>query len=307
MRCATVVLLLPALALAQQSPRDDEATLRRLRAELRAARDELDRLGAIEVPEPTQVRGSLGVDFTNQYFFRGILQEDQGAIAQPWLELDFGLGKGVGLLHDVEWSLGIWNSLHDGPTGGAGSVWYESDVYSGLSVGVGERLRVGVQYTGYHSPNASFGTVQEIAVNAAFDDARLWLGGGLQPSVTLAFEVAGQADAGNGLGIFAGVGIAPGLPLGSIGDVALSLTAPVHLGLSVHDYFEAPGGGADDTFGYLDTALVASAAMGRLSTPMRSWQVDLGLHWLLLGDSNQQRNGGSGGELLVAFGVSSRF
>ena len=41
-----------------------------------------------------EATGSFGFDFTNQYFFRGILQENQGVIAQPWWELSMALGDG---------------------------------------------------------------------------------------------------------------------------------------------------------------------------------------------------------------------
>ncbi|MFU8830350.1 MAG: hypothetical protein ACNA8P_13085, partial [Phycisphaerales bacterium] len=79
---------------------------------------------------------SASLHFTNKYYFRGIIQEDRGFIAQPGAELSL-------LLHESEeWSLssyvGIWNSFHDRKTGAADGVsnasWYEIDTYVGLSL-----------------------------------------------------------------------------------------------------------------------------------------------------------------------------
>lgn len=76
------------------------------------------------------VSGSMGVDFTTAYFFRGIVQENQGVISQPWVELGYNLHSADEGLKSVDLVFGVWNSLHDGPTGGAGGIWYESDFYA---------------------------------------------------------------------------------------------------------------------------------------------------------------------------------
>src|SRR5688572_4132182 len=94
-----------------------------------------------EPPPNRYVKGSFGIDFTNQYFFRGILQENQGIIAQPWFALGYDLYEDDdgGVVRDVDLTFGLWNSLHDGPTGSTGGIWYESDFYTDVAVGVGEQ------------------------------------------------------------------------------------------------------------------------------------------------------------------------
>ena len=66
-----------------------------------------------------QVESSIGVEMTNQYFYRGIVQENQGAIAQPSIDFVFPLWEG----ENTAWSfnIGTWNSLHAGPTGSDGA------------------------------------------------------------------------------------------------------------------------------------------------------------------------------------------
>ena len=58
---------------------------------------------------------SFGVDFTNAYFFRGIGQENQELLVQPWGTLAIALVDGD--TFDMGISVGTWNSLHNGPTG----------------------------------------------------------------------------------------------------------------------------------------------------------------------------------------------
>lgn len=258
-------------------------------------------------PAPV-AKGSMGVDLTTAYFFRGILQEDQGVIAQPWIELGYDIGDLGGGLHDGELVFGLWNSLHDGPTGGAGGPWYESDFYIGLHSSVGEKWSAGATYTAYASPNGSFGTVEELAFSLGFDDAEeSWtpVVGGLQPSVLVAFEVDGQADAGTHLGTYAQLSVEPSFALGRAGDLDVLLSVPVTLGLSLRDYYEV--GGSDDFFGFLDVGAVASSDLPFLPAGMGPWQGSIGLHMLLLGDKNELRNGGDAAEFILSFGLSTTF
>jgi hypothetical protein len=266
-------------------------------------------------PAPTPPRdgakGAFGVDFTTQYFFRGLQQENQGIIAQPWIELGYALYEADGEhgLRDLGLTFGLWNSLHDGPTGGTGGIWYESDFHVGLDAHAGERWTFGATYTAYHSPNGSFSTVEEIAFAAGFDDRELLVAGldsGLQPSVVVAFETDGERDGGTGNGIYAQLGIEPSFAIGNLGQLELTLALPVTLGTSLGDYYE-DATGDDDFFGFLDVGAVVSSALPFLPARMGPWTAELGLHWLLLGDSNEQKNNGDTSELILSFGVATVF
>ncbi len=262
---------------------------------------------------PAKPTGSFGIDFTNQYFFRGIFQENQGFIAQPHVELGWGLYEGTENLKSLSLALGSWNSLHEGPSGSAGgtSMWYESDFYTTLAGTFGERWRGGATYTSYYSPNGRFGTVQEIAFSAGFDDKGLVgdsIASGLQPSAVLAFELDGQADAGTQRGIYGQVGINPSFGVGQLGSLDVTLSVPVTLGFSLGHYYEDPtNGGSDDAFGFLDIGVVASSALPFLPARAGAWTGSLGLHWLQLGNNNEERNVNESSELIVSFGVSTSF
>lgn len=263
-------------------------------------------------PPPVEpvASGSFGISFTNQYFFRGIAQENQGFIAQPWVELGYSLYESEETLRDLGLTFGLWNSLHDGPTGGAGGPWYESDFYVTLSATVGERWSLGSTYTAYHSPNGTFGTVEEIAFSIGLDDQGLLFDGvasGLQPSLVIAIETDGQADAGNHVGIYAQFAIEPSFPLGQLGSLDVTLAVPVTLGTSLSDYYEDLNGGDDDFFGFLDIGAVATSPLPFLPARAGAWVGELGLHWLVLGDNNEQRNVGDTSEIIVSLGLSTTF
>lgn len=300
------VALLAPVALCQQPLPGAGHELEAARREVAAAQRDVAELRQLTAAPPP-ARGSFGVDATTEYFFRGILQENQGVIAQPWLTLTWPLLTGDGLLRELDLTFGLWNSLHDGPTRNGGSLWYEADITADLTAKLGERWSVGASYTVIDSPNGSFVTVQEVGGHVAFDDRELLLPNGLQPSACIAFESNGQGDGGDGLGIYAQLGLAPSFALGEALGLEPQLQLPVKLGLSLHDYYERPGGGGDDAFGYVDLGVVLATELPFAPAPAGHWQLSLGLHWLWLGDGNGARNGGDDQELLATVGLSASF
>jgi len=266
---------------------------------------------ASQEPE-TVFSGSLGVDFTSQYFFRAIQQENQGAIVQPWYELSIPLSGSEGLLHDFTLTVGSWNSLHDGPTssGGPGAtttMWYESDAYAGLSFGIGEKLAANVVYTAYSSPNGTWSTVQEVSGSLGFDDTGFVFDSGLQPSVVLAFETDGSMETGptGNEGIYGQIGIEPSFPLGS--DVTLSV--PLTAGFGLGDYYEFNFGAGfvDDSFGFVDVGVNLSMPLGCMPSRLGAWDASFGLHYLTMGDNMEALNGGDADEFIFSFGLSTSF
>lgn len=259
------------------------------------------------------IDGILGTQLSSKYFFRGILQENRGLIVQPFLDLTAHVHEDAGSwLRSVDLNIGIWNSLHDGPTGTGGPTmdpraWYELDFYTGVSFGLGENFSFGPTYTAYISPNDSFSTIHEVMFSLSYDDGSLWGDsfGGLQPHVGVAFEAKNQADGGSSRGIYLELGIAPSFEIYEHESYPITLTVPVTLGLSLSDYYEGPG--SDDTFGYLDVGLDAAVPLAFMGTRMGSWELSAGVHVLILGDNNQAINGGDGFEVIGSVGFSVNF
>ena len=255
-----------------------------------------------------QVESSIGVDMTNQYFFRGIVQENQGAIAQPWIDFVFPLGEG----ENTSWSfnIGIWNSLHDGPTGSGGagmSMHYELDAYAGIGVDFAENWSSSVSYVVLYSPNSAFATVKELDISISFDDSGLFGGesssfSGVQPSVTLAWELDGQSDGGGNEGIYLEVGIEPTLDL--IDPVSASF--PVVTGFSLSNYFEGATG-SDDFFGFAQGGVSLSTPLNFVPSRLGSWTLSGGVSILFLGDNLEKINGGDSSEVILSLGLGISF
>ncbi|HZN41538.1 MAG TPA: hypothetical protein VFD82_22220 [Planctomycetota bacterium] len=262
---------------------------------------------------PKVVSGRMGLSFTSHYYFRGILQENQGIIAQPWLEVGYGLYEGKDTFRNLGLTFGLWNSLHDGPTGtgGGNTMWYESDFFIELSADIGERLSVGATYTSYYGANGVKPNVEELAFSATYNDEKgkliSALESGLQPSVVLAFELDGQQDAGGpgNLGTYLQLGVAPSFPLGKLGKTDVTLSVPVTMGLSLGDYYEF--GGDDEFFGFFDVGAEASCALPWMPSRLGPWTAELGLHWITLGDSTQDVPGSDSTELIISLGLSTKW
>jgi len=272
-------------------------------------------------PDNGKVSFTVTNDITSQYFFRGILQEDDGFIWQPGVEVSLPVCEGNGEVQDIALALGIWNSFHDqqtgAPDGTAGPAsWYEADLYASLSAQVMEDWNVAITYTAYTSPAGAFETVKEIALSASYDDVAIWEAyvgqwsgfAGLQPTVTVAIEVDEQADNGNGgtagtdEGTYLEFGLSPTFTVLELGDAPVTLTIPMTLGLSAHDYYESSTGD-NSTYGYFRVG-------SQFSLPLNdSWSAYAGVDFLFLGNSTRDFNDGSdtGFEIIGTTGLAMEF
>lgn len=257
--------------------------------------------GAPVGPNTGRLAFTGNFDVASAYVFRGIRQDDEGFIGWPMADVGVTLSEGDGAVRKVAVNFGTWNSLHSGPTGSDGpseKLWYESDFYAGLTVGLGGGFSVGTIYTAYTSPNSAFGTVKEIAVKLAMNDAEALGSYALSPYALIAFELDGQADGGDHTGQYLELGIAPALP---VVENALTLAFPVKLGLSLSDYYEGPS--SDDTFGYLDTGVVATVPLRFIPMRFGSWNVHGGVSLLTFGANPEMVNNGDGTKVVGSFGV----
>jgi len=239
-------------------------------------------------PNTGKVSLSAGVDFTNGYYFRGLLQEDSGLIVQQWADITLNLAEGL------DFTVGIWDSFHTEQTGASGTgpeIWYEADIYLGLTASMVKDWEMGITYTAYTSPNDAFSTVEEIALSAAYDDSWFWDGSdlfnGLAPSVVIAFETDQSVD-GNDEGIYLGIGIEPSVNLMAGSDYPLTLSMPVTLGFSLDNYYESPVDGNDNFFGFFDVGVVASLPLTCVPADYGQWEVHAGVHILTLQGGNAE-------------------
>jgi hypothetical protein len=261
-------------------------------------------------PNTGRINLTLGADWTSAYFFRGIRQETDGFILQPYGEIAFKLVESAGPMANLVFSLGSWNSLHTGGNTGPGceacsdpKMWYESDFIVKLGATFFEDLTVGLVYTAYMSPNDLFGTVQELGLSVAYNDSKLLGAFALNPSLLFAGEIKGQADAGSKQGIYLQLGVSPGYTFFSEATYPLSLSFPVILGLSVRDYYEF-GGSDNPVFGYVQWGPALSVPLAFIPTALGKWQIKAGVSFLNLGETLKKVNNGDAFQVLGTVGIA---
>ena len=228
---------------------------------------------------------SSGVDVVNQYYFRGIVQETDGFIAQPFLDGSIGLGA-------ASITAGTWSSLHsEGEEGfdGAPASFYETDFYAGVGGAAGP-VGLDVTYTAYMSPRGSWGTVKELALGLSVDNVAA-------PYATVAFELSGNA-AGDSGGTYVELGIEPSAPLAD--DAPVSLSFPVAVGLSASDYYNP--GGVNHAFGFFS---VGASVGVPLNVPAEygEWSLGLGVSAIVFGEGLKQINEEDGPKIIALVGL----
>jgi len=215
------------------------------------------------------ITGDLGVNVVSAYFSRGILQENQSAIVEPYADLYFKLYEGDGFLNKATLNLGVWDSAHEEHTGAIGTgsstaAWYESDVTAGISLTFLKVLTLTPSYYAYFSPNDAFQTFQGINVNLALDDSQ-WLGAfALHPHATVLFELANKAGLGSDKGVYYEVGVAPALPT----FAGVTVSFPINVGFGSHGFY------AGDAFGYASASVAASYALSFVPSCLGSWSLN---------------------------------
>jgi hypothetical protein len=259
-------------------------------------------------PNTGRISLSFGVDWASAYYFRGIAQTQSGANFQPAGALSFKLIENAGPLTALTATPAFWNNWHAG--GGTlvdpvdPKFWYEADLIFTLGATLWENVTLGLTYTAYTSPNDSFRTVQELAFGVSLNDSK-WLGAfALNPSLLVAGEVSGQADAGSARGVYLQLGVNPGYTLAPKSDYPLTISLPVTLGLSGSDYYEF-GTTQNPTFGYVQFGPVFSVALGFVPKSFGTWTVKGAAEFLFLGETLKPLNDNDVFKPIGRIGVSA--
>jgi hypothetical protein len=236
---------------------------------------------------------NMGVDWVSEYFFRGIAQQTGGVNFQPYGSISFKLVENAGPLTALTATPGIWNNWHAGGGNFVDPVdpefWYESDLYFTLAATLFENVTLGLTYTAYLSPNDSFATVQELAFGISVNDSK-WLGAfAVNPSLLIAGELTGQADAGSDRGVYLQLGINPGYTFAPESAYPLTISFPVTLGLSLSDYYEFATGD-NPAFGYVQFGPALALPLRFIPKSFGTWTIKGALELLALGDTLKPLN-----------------
>ena len=240
-----------------------------------------------EGPNTGKISLNAGVNFTNEYWFRGIAQQNQGLIAQPSVSLGFDLIEGENF--GVDATIGSWNSWHfqdpNPEADGDDDFWYEADISAGLAFDLPGDFSASLTYINLYSPQFGDEFAEEIDLGVSYDDSSWWGEDStfsLSPSATLAYEIDGGSDSGNNKGTYLGLGLNPSFQLNKNGSHPITVGVPMTLGLG-DDYYE-DGNGNDDTYGFFDVGLTASTPLVT-DSDYGTWTLSGGVHYIDVGDT----------------------
>jgi len=244
----------------------------------------------VEETQKSAITGDLGVNFTSQYINRGVIKENQGVIAQPYLDLYFNLYEGDGFLNRVSLVLGAWSSIHSAKTHQGNAVgidrstasgWYEFDYSAGVAFTVARNLTITPSYLECDSPNSAFGTSRNLNVRADYNDSDLLGAFALHPHVTYLRELDGKLGNGTSRGNYYELGVAPALP--AFGP--LTVTLPLTTGFGSHNYY-----GGNQGFGYFSGGVNAALALDFVPAAYGTWTVNAGATYYYLNGSLAKAN-----------------
>jgi hypothetical protein len=258
---------------------------------------------------PAAVWESMGIEFAPASYRSEAVRQEPGLLSR-WLALTIRLGDDGGQPGATDQS---GSGPHDA-TFGARGLADESDHHGDPCSASGTPV-LGASYMGLHRARNSFGTADDTFA-FGFDNTDTGAGSldcGLQSSFVLAVGLDGQTRDGNvavhaaaHLGIYAQLGVEPTFSLARLGGGDVTFALPLTMGFCLKNYY-VDVDGRGDLLGYLDLGAVASSPLPFLPSRAGSWHVDVGLHWLLFGDSNEQRDAGESSELIVSIGLGTTF
>lgn len=230
-----------------------------------------------EAKGPNTGRISLSItnDFTNIYMFRGIRQERNGFIWQPYIDVGLKLWESEDApIRGVTLGMGVWNSFHSRKTlsrGSGPSNLYETDFYPSLTLDLPGGFQTAFTYYVYTGPNGSFNTVQEFDAAVSFDDSPYLKAFALNPSVTFALETE-KTSFGSKRGSWVGPKIEPTL-LNIEGDkLGLTVSAPIEAGFAIDNYYEEAGR-HEKTLGYIAAGVTAAVPLQFIPSEFGAWSV----------------------------------
>jgi hypothetical protein len=239
-----------------------------------------DNHGEAAGPNTGNISFSGSLEVSDQYWFRGIFQENQGLVAQPGFDLSFALNETISLY------VGTWNSLH---THDDTDTWYEADWYGGISITLPANLSLDVSYIVLYNPDGGDAFAEEIDVALAYDDSEnpFFFGIAISPYVLVAFETQAGSDGDtSNEGIYLELGVEPSFTLVDSPDAPITLSIPMVAGFSIDDYYELDSTGDDETWGFVEVAAVLSMPLTGMPSTYGSWSVHGGVHFLFLNDDS---------------------
>ena len=230
-----------------------------------------------ETVKESCITGDIGVTFVSEYISRGLVLENQGVIAQPYLDLYFKLYEGTGFINKVQLNVGLWSSIHSHvqPSGSTDTTrnWYEFDYTPGIAITFAKNFTFTASYFEFDSPASSFDTARSLNFNLAYDDTDLLGAFALHPHFTYLRELDAPGFAGLGpQANYYEIGLAPSHTFGIV-----TLTIPLTVGLGSEGFY------GSDTYGYFSAGAQLSVPLSFIPDCYGKWTFSGGYTYYNLG------------------------
>lgn len=250
--------------------------------------------------------GELGVNFVAAYYAFGILQENKGAIAQPFLNLSCSLFESDGFINEATIGVQLWSSIHSRKTGAAADsvvpAWYEFDYYVPIGITFAKNATLMVGYFEYDFPNGSFTTQRSVNATLGYDDTVLLGKFALNPHVTVLYNFDGVLGIERSNAWYAELGIGPGFTVGQGSAYATTVRFPLAVGFGDNHFYP------EDSYGFFSAGVNVSVPLAFMSKSPGTWTVNAGLTYLNLGEATAAINAeGSHSAFVGQLGFSITF
>jgi hypothetical protein len=253
----------------------------------------------------TYITGDFGVTFTSEYVSRGLVLQDKGLIAQPYLDLYVKLYSGDAtswFINSVSAQLSFWSDISNNkdqantaiglPPGyvrhnkvfpgtntrtDAAPDWYEFDWDPGISVTFAQKFTLLVQYMEFDSPSGAFDAERSVNATLSYDDSSLLGAFALHPHGTVLYELGAPGAAGiSGKGWYYELGVAPSYTFMPKSTYPVTIATPFTVGLGdsrFYEFVDFTGKGHDNNFGYFSVGPSISVPLAFIPSGYGSWTV----------------------------------
>lgn len=232
--------------------------------------------------------GDLGVNFVTAFIAFGILQENQGVIAEPFFDLYHTIFQSDGSISKVTLGLQLWSSVHSEETlaqpGSAVPGLYEFDYYVPLAITIAKRTTITISYIEYTFPNGAFDTARGVQVNVAYDDTDVLGAFALHPHILALYNFEGIFGIAKSHAWYGEFGITPGFVFAKEGRYPLSFSFPLLVGIGDAHFY--PG----DAYGYFSATGNVSVPLAFLPKSFGAWTANAGFTYYNLGGATAEIN-----------------
>jgi len=267
----------------------------------------------IEETKTSCITGDLGINFVSEYISRGLVEQNQGVIAQPYADIYFRLYKGDGAINNVTLQLGGWSSLQShrndsiyspGNYSGNGvKSWFEFDYTAAVAVTFLKNWTSTLSYIEADYPSDQFEANRNLQLGLAFNDADYLGVFALHPHFNVLYELNTNSSGAAGIkkgGWYYELGVAPSYTFLKDSKYPITATLPITVGFGDSNGFYGGNYSGNNIYGYFTTGLNASVPLAFIPSCYGAWTTNAGFNYYNLGTSAQQYSGSGTGSVTGA-------